>query len=65
MAASAPKMADGVWKGKEVEKKRIVKIAVHYPRASQPPERQSTGTPTAHANSNANYMRFRCNLDAT
>ena len=26
-----------------------MKIAVHYRRASQPPERQLTGTPTTHA----------------
>ena len=30
-----------------LKKKRIVKIAVHYRHASQPPEWQPTGTPTA------------------
>ena len=35
--------------GEEVEKKRIVKIAVHYRCASHPPEQQPTGTQTACA----------------
>ena len=46
-APSMRKVCDG-----EVEvKKRIVKIAVHYRRASHPPEQQPTGTSTAQANS--------------
>ena len=34
---------------KKWKKKRTVKIAVHYCRTSQPPERRPTGTPTALA----------------
>ena len=37
-------------KEKKREKKRIVKIVVHYHGASQPPERRLTGTPTSRAN---------------
>ena len=37
-------MENGKWK------KRTVEIAVHCCRASQPPERRLTGTPTACAN---------------
>ena len=36
--------------GEKKKKKRIVKIAVHYPRASQQPERRPTGTASAHDN---------------
>ena len=37
--------------GEEKKKwKRIVKIAVHYRCASQPPERRPTGAPTARSN---------------
>ena len=35
---------------KKWQKKRTMKIAVHYHCASQPPEQQPTGTATARAN---------------
>ena len=38
---------------KKWKKKRIVKIAVHDRRGSQPPERRPTGAPTARANINS------------
>ena len=36
--------------GEKRKEKRIVKIAVHYHCASQPPEQRPTGTPTTRAN---------------
>ena len=49
---STPSMSSKGCDGEEKwwkKKKRIVKIAVQYGCASQPPEQQPTGTPTARS----------------
>ena len=45
---STPSMRKG-YDGEKWKKKRLVEMAVHYRRASQPPEWRPTGTPTALA----------------